>query len=360
MKLIQIKGQSLLLALFLILMVTFLSCKKKETGDPATTYDATEILKNVAETVITATYVNLEQSAAQLVNAINVLQQSPSEANLYAAQEAWRVARSPWEQSEGFLFGPVETQGIDPAIDSWPVNTVDLDAVLQSSAVLTKDYIDGLDGTLKGFHTTEYLLFGSNGEKDPTEFTVREFEYLAAASQSLHGSAKQLADSWSESGGNFQLNLIDAGKSGSIYPSQKSALQELVNGMIGIADEVGNGKINDPFSQENLLFEESRFSNNSKADFADNIRSIQNVYFGSTDGMMGYGLHEFVKSQNQQLHDKVVKEIADAISKIEEIPGTFGNAVFNNKPSVQAAQDAVRQLQQTLESEVKVLIDSIQ
>lgn len=348
------------LVLFALVSTFCISCNKDDSGNPSVTYDATELLKDVPEAVITATYVKLEQETNSLITAAENLQASPSENNLEAARSAWRLARTPWEQSEGFLFGPVATEGIDPSIDSWPVNTVDLDAVLASTAVLTKDYIDGLDGTLKGFHTTEYLLFGTDGNKQATAFTSREFEYLIAVTQSLHGATDQLQNSWSPAGENFQINLINAGKAGSIYPSQKSAMQELINGMIGIADEVGNGKINDPFSQEDLLYEESRFSNNSKADFADNIRSIQNVYFGTLTTVNGTGLSDFVVSQNSELDVKVKQQIQSAIDKIEAIPGTFGEAVFNNKTAVQSAQDAVRLLQQTLESEVKPLVDALQ
>jgi uncharacterized iron-regulated protein len=94
----------------------------------------------------------------------------PTEANLANVRQAWREARVPWEKSEGFLFGPVDQQGIDPSIDSWPVNETDLDAVLESGQTLTKSYIDGLDGTLKGFHTIEYLLFGTSSNKQLNEF----------------------------------------------------------------------------------------------------------------------------------------------------------------------------------------------
>lgn len=339
--------------------ILFVSCSKDDVSEPTVAFDATQVLQNIPVNVITATYVSLDLACQNLVLAVQELQTNPTGGNLLAAQAAWRLARTPWEQSEGFLFGPVETQGIDPSIDSWPVNTVDLEAVLASSAVLSKEYIDGLDGTLKGFHTSEFLLFGTDGNKQPGEFTDREYEYLVAVTKSLQGATKQLSDAWDESGDNFQWNMVNAGKSGSIYPSQKSALQELINGMIGIADEVGNGKINDPFSQENLLYEESRFSNNSKADFADNIRSIQNIYSGSIDQPAAYGFSDFVVEQDELLDQKVKNQIMDAIDKIENIPGTFGDAVFNNKPSVQAAQDAVRLLQQTLESEVKPLLDKL-
>lgn len=136
-------------------------------------YDATDLLANVSSQVILATYVDLEAKADAMSAAVATLQATTTDENLEAARDAWRAARRPWEQSEAFLFGPVETDGIDPSIDSWPVNQADLDAVLSSGTPLTKSYIDGLEGTLKGFHTIEYLLFGSGSGKTAADLTDR-------------------------------------------------------------------------------------------------------------------------------------------------------------------------------------------
>ncbi|MEZ5015334.1 MAG: imelysin family protein [Chitinophagales bacterium] len=250
------------------------SCKENDPVD-TTAYDTSAILQNSADAIITATYADLHTNAVALLSAVESLQSDPTEIHLEAARVAWRNTRKPWEQSEGFLFGPVSTKGIDPAIDSWPVNTVDLDAVLNGTDNLTKSYIDGLEGTLKGFHTIEYLLWGVDGNKSVSDFSDREFEYLIGLCQSLEGETNELFTSWDLSGDNFQENISGAGMAGSIYPSQRAAMQELINGMIVIADEVANGKINDPYSTGDVTLEESRFSANSKADFADNIRSIK-------------------------------------------------------------------------------------
>ena len=50
-------------------------------------------------------------------------------------------------------------------------------------------------------------------------------------------------------GENFVAQLANAGNAGSIYATAKDGVQEIVEGMIGICDEVANGKIGDPFSQ---------------------------------------------------------------------------------------------------------------
>lgn len=345
---------SLLIA---VSLMTLIACN----DDPADqTKEFGPQLENIAQDVILSTYEQLHHKTVSLATSLTVLHADQTAGNLALAREAWRSARQPWEQSEGFLFGPVDQQGIDPAIDSWPVNETDLDAVLNSSATLNKSYIDGLDGTLKGFHTLEYLLFGENGNKQITDFNARQFEYLMACSESLVGATTQLFESWNPADDNFIANIIDAGKSGqSIYPSQKSALQEIVNGMIVIADEVGNGKINDPFSQQDLTLEESRFSANSKQDFADNIRSIRNIYAGTYLNADGMGIANIVKEENAALDQEIQDQIDAAIVAIESIEGTFTTAIFQAPVSVQTAQTAVRDLQQLLESELLPLINNL-
>ncbi len=338
------------------LALPFSNCKKGDTQ----LADHSQVLQNLGTDVVLATYAEMDAKSQALLARLTALEAAPSAANLESARQAWREARVPWEQSEGFLYGPVDQQGIDPAIDSWPVNQPDLDAVLSSSNALTKAYIDGLDGTLKGFHTIEYLIFGSSGDKAFSDFTPRQFEYLRACAESLNGAIHQLYTAWNPAGGNYVANITGAGKPGNtVYPSQKAALEEIVNGLVTIADEVANGKINDPFSQQNVNLEESRFSANSKADFADNIRSIRNAYTGVFKNASGLGISSIIAAKDADLDAKTRQQIDAAIAAIEAIPGTFTTAIFEAKPSVENAQQKVRDLQQTLESGVLPIISNL-
>jgi len=351
------KNSFLLLLSFSLALI--LSSCGSDTDDSRIA-DYKDVLQNISNDVILPTYEDLYDKTQLLVNTLTILEQNVSQVNLDASKQAWRDARVPWEQSEGFLFGPVDQQGLDPAIDSWPVNETDLDAVLNSNAVLTKDYVDGLDGTLKGFHTLEYLIFGKEGNKSIASFTQREFEYLRACSQSLHGATKALFFAWKPEQQKFIANVLKAGEPGnSVYPSQKSALQEIVTGMITIADEVANGKINEPFTTQNLTYEESRFSANSKKDFADNIQSIENAFLGVYKNASGLGISKIIKEKNELLDVKFRQQLDDAIRAIESIQGTFTTAVTNARPSIEFAQLKVRTVQQTLESEILPLISNL-
>jgi predicted lipoprotein len=328
----------------------FVCACDKDTAAPTGGFNASAILSGVPSVVILATYQDLEAKATALRAAVNTLQGAPTDPNLTAAQSAWRAARRPWEQSEGFLFGPVETQGIDPAIDSWPVNRVDLDAVLASAATLNASYIDGLEGTLKGFHTIEYLLFGT-GSKTAGDLTARELEYLVGTVASLTAAVTTLRTAWDPAGGNYVRSISAAGAAGnSVYISQSAALQELVNGIITICDEVANGKISDPFDQMDRSLEESQFSNNSNLDFADNIRSVQNIYLGQYGSATTAGLRALVMAQEPDLDATIQGQLTAAITAIGQMTPTFGEAISASPDKVETARAAVRTLKLTLES----------
>src|SRR5262249_41671201 len=120
-----------------------------------------------------------------------------------------------------------------------------------------------------------------------------------------------------------------------------------------------NSKIADPFTQQDRTLEESQFSNNSNSDFADNIRSVQNIYLGTRDGSVGLGLSPLVAAKNPALDTQVKTEISAAIAAIGNMTPTFGDAIFNNAPAVEAAQTALHTLQNTLETKVLPLITAL-
>ncbi len=359
------------LSAFLVLSIGLIGCSLTGCGSDdddnddtvsavgeADAFDASPILDNFANSIVLATYTDLDNKAGELLGAVQALSAATNQAHLELAQNAWKAARMPWEQSEAFLFGPVDTQGLDPALDSWPVNRVDLDGVLGSGQELTEASIDALEDTLKGFHTIEYLLFREGNQRKAEDITPRELEYLVATTENLKSKTAQLASAWAASGENYAAEVANAGTSSTIYRSQKDAMQEMVNGMIVIADEVANGKISDPFNEKDTTLVESQFSFNSISDFQDNIGGIQNVYMGKFTAD-GQGLNEFVNGVDAALDARFQTEVQTAINTIGAIPDPFRDSITAQRAAVQAAIDAVSTVQQTLENDIlKLVLDS--
>lgn len=314
-----------------------------------------QVLNDITADVITVTYNDLNEKAKALQTAVNTLAATQNETNLQAVKTAWSATREPWEKSEGFLYGPVDTGGIDPAMDTWPVDVSAMNAILNSNQAITAALI-AANNEARGFHLIEFLVWGVDGNKTAAQLTAREIEYLKAAAADLHNNTQLLYDGWKKTGGNFGDNFINVG-AGKNYPSHQAALEEIIEGLITIADEVGNGKIEDPLNSEggtpNAELEESRFSNNSKTDFANNMRSIQNIYLGDYNGVDKKGISDIIAIGNPTMNAEVKNRITAAINAIEAIPGTFSDAIHNNRQAVTNAQQKVGELQLYLESSVK-------
>ncbi len=124
------------------------------------------IVESYVDEVVVPTYRNLVSCNNALRDAVNRLARNPSDAAFESACDAWLEAREPWEKSEAFLFGPVDQLGLDPNMDSWPL---DQNAIVQNLNTGSFDDLDWSDGdsddvieaaqNLRGFHTLEFLLF---------------------------------------------------------------------------------------------------------------------------------------------------------------------------------------------------------
>ncbi len=339
----------------LLAVIVFLaSCKKNDENDVVESSLSnqeiqTNVLRDFSYNVALASYESLENKTNTFYMACVDFDATQNETNLNNTRNAWKDARSIWEQSEAFLFGPVSTANIDPSTDTWPVDFNALDSLMGTANAFTQSYINSLGDELKGYHPSEYLLWGADGQKLPEAFTARESEYLIALAADLQIKATTLRASWDpDVANNYLSDVVNAGQPTSLYPSQRSAFEELVNGMIGICDEVANGKIEEPFAMADPSLEESPFSQNSIVDFKNNILGVKNVYFGKFIAD-GYGIHDFMTKNNLSLHNKIATEIDNALNSFNGITIPFGEAIIQQPTQVQHVINQINILKETLE-----------
>jgi putative iron-regulated protein len=374
-------------AVAIALISALSACGGSGSSEPATpapttptgfSFSAKEMITNLTQDVIVVGYAQLASKSEELVLATQKLVNSSVQADLIAAQNAWKAAREPWEQGESHIFGPVDSLSIDPHLDSWPLNTTDLRTQLTSTSGFDPDTVKTWSDDVQGFHTMEYLLFGdgvSDNTKDISELTVSEREYLIALAQVFREHAKTLDDAWQVSHNPQDSNakpyadlLLNPGATGNtIYSSELAVIEELVKGMIGIVDEVGNGKIADPFGESLAKADtskvESQYSWNSLIDFANNLKGVRNIYQGEFTGNADkQGIIDFVRAADKDLAVRIASEIDDAILKIQAISGStampFRQAILDTtgRTRVQTSVDALTKLKATLETDVLPLL----
>lgn len=337
------------------LSLAFLSCGGSGSENRV---DTNAVLSDLAYKVILDDYQQLLDRGQDLESAIETLSGDITPGNVDKARDAWKAAREPWESSEGFLYGPVDTEGIDPSIDSWPVDTSGIEAIIGSPDEIDTQYAAQLDGTLKGYHTMEYLLFTIGGDSVTAEETAdylssdpRLVEYLHAIIVDFNAQVGKLVVFWSPGESDYAGELATAGQGSNVYPTLKAGLEEVVNGILGIANEVGNEKLNVPFSEQDPVFVESRFSSNSIADFTNNILSIDKIYFGRNGSL---SLSDIVGGIDAPVNDDVRHAIDEAVAAINDIPEPFNESVLDPAlaPVIQNAIDRVVELRLVLENEV--------
>ena len=127
-----------------------------------------QIAAQYVSAVVLPTYQSLKEKTVTLNNAIRAIAANPSNAAFEKACQAWLDARAPWETSEAFLFGPVADLGLDPNMDSWPLDQDAIVNILKNgnfSALNWEGEYDEDDKAIetaqsvRGFHTLEFLLF---------------------------------------------------------------------------------------------------------------------------------------------------------------------------------------------------------
>lgn len=299
------------------------------------------------------TYSDMADAAILMRDLCHTMQEKHAEgtlttADIQAAGEAWKAARKSWELSEAFLYGPAANHNIDPHIDSWPLDKAAMENLLVQIRNGNKWSLENNGGYgLIGFHAVEYMLFELSADENTslvhsTNYTPEELEYLVAVADDLCQQCVCLEACWAGTDNvsaekqqileeaeldyneNYGWEMKNSGSAGSRFKTYQEAAEEIIQGCIDIADEVGNTKIGRPHigsSQEDKNYIESPYSLNSIEDFADNIRSIKNAYLGSQTA--DASISDYIKSVSPETDNAVRTAIDDAIKAIEAIPEPF-------------------------------------
>jgi putative iron-regulated protein len=222
-----------------------------------------------------AIYGDSALSGRELQKAVDTFLQHPTEPNLSAARVAWKAARVPYLQSEGFRFANSVVDAWEPRVNAWPLDEGLIDYVAPSYGKQSDQnplymlnivantklrvgakMVDAttIDGALlrqlqqaegvqtnvsTGYHAIEFLLWGQDlkglsggtGERPASDYNVsacthgncaRRATYLKAASDLLVADLEEMTEDW-RAGGKARAELLAKGNDG--------ALAEILTGL---------------------------------------------------------------------------------------------------------------------------------
>lgn len=348
--------KKVLVPYLMLALIVYAACNKAPESTPQTEdFAALEkiVLTDFTNNIALSGYLNLSINATKLNIALTNLNTTTNDANLAIAQQAWKDMRTVWEQSESYLFGPVEDNDYDPNMDTWPTDYVQLDSVLHSANSLTVTDIQGFTLSLRGFHPIEYIIFGENSSRTAAALTARQKTYMISLSTDLTNTCNDLYLSWASAPVKFAQQVITAGNGSSKYAKKQEVFLALVDGLIGICEEVGEGKMKEPYDAQDPQIVESPYSGNSITDFKNNITGIRNVYVGLNGGK---GLKDLVAAKNKSLDNTIQNKITAAINSFDNITKPFESAIISQRVQIQQTIDALGVLKETLEDELKPFV----
>lgn len=372
---------------------------KKEENSSSFENDIKAAVEQYVPGVVYSTYNDLAAESAQLYDLLAAAAdkgvEDLTQADIDAICQKFLQARQSWEESEAFLYGAATDFGIDPHIDTWPLDVEALATALSNAEQVAA--LEGEDGIayasaklgaeLLGFHGIEFILFrdGQNrtvsalqGNEDHEAFSgktvtgAQELLYAAAVAGDLRDNCYRLSVSWnpdapqawqerceelevpvtlSGSDKTYGENMLGAAQAGSTYATwQETASSILVAGCSNICNEVANVKMGNAHSGEDINYIESPYSKKSFQDFIDNILSIQYSLYGKAGAAApeSKSLINILKNYKYDGAEALQTKLNESVNALKECQkkGAFVDIYRDN--AVQDAMDVINELDEEL------------
>lgn len=376
--------------------LTLISCNK----DPKAGGDLTgqeKELKAVVEqyvpNVIYKIYGNLANETSTLYDQLSALKAKDTytQADIDKICATFLNAREWWELSEAFLYGAATAYGIDPHIDSWPLDKDKLAKSLSNAETIADldeegaGAVDEVGAASLGFHGIEFIIFRDganrkaaalNGVEDDEAFAGRnvkgsdEVIFAAAVAEDLRNYCFELQAAWDpacpsarvklvedelemntvmDSGMTYGENLLNTGNAGSTYRSWPEAISQiLVAGCSNICNEVANTKIGTAHyvnsSEYDPDYIESPYSKKSYLDFKNNILSIQYSLYGGQGltSAASASIMKFLKDNKWEKADALESALKAAVASLDACLAS-GKA-FVDDPTAKVAETAIEKI----------------
>ena len=307
------------------------------------------------------------------------------------------TARSAWESSEAFLYGAATDFGIDPHIDTWPLDPTALATALNNADVINtlddleedaEGNIPGIDNARAlvgeqqlGFHGIEFIIFRDGKPRtlaalksveDDSHFAGKnitgeqELVFAAAVAGDLRDKCFQLEVSWlgdkapqehidrvetcefptTIGDTSYGENMLNATKAGSTYTTWRKVMSTiLVAGCSGICAEVAGQKIGQAYTGADPDYIESPYSQRSYYDFYDNICSIMYSLNGQRSAEAhANSIMSYLQKYNATMAAALQSRLNTALQALTTAKAGVPFVKDTHSPNAKAAMDAINAL----------------
>lgn len=351
-----------------------------------------DIIKTYGD-VAEAMYSDSLAKAKELDKAIDAFLAAPDATTQKAAQDAWKAARIPYMQTEGFRFGNKIVDDWEGNVNSWPLDEGLIDYVDKASygdtkeenplysadiianksvrlgpkvldaSKIDKTVIAQLNGALEveanvgtGYHAIEFLLWGQNlhgtkggtGERPATDFDLkncthnncdRRRDYLKAASSLLIDDLNDMVGNWKAGGAarqaldkqdaNAQLSTILTGIGSLSYGELAGERMKL-----GVL-------LHDPEEAHDC------FSNNTQnSHYYDQVGMVEiwNGKYSGASAVSGASIAELARAKAPDAAKRVDEAMENATAKLNAIKVKADSGEMGYNQMLAAGNDAGNKL----------------
>lgn len=360
---------------------------RRDAGEP-TGPSRAEVLAHLGAEVVLPTYRDFVPLAEALVSATDSYAAGPSPDTRAAAQDAWAAAMDVWQEAEMMQLGPLAPADLAMGgedfrneIYAWPqLNLCVVDQRTVGPAHDDPTMLSANPINERGLGAIEYLLFvegsantcsplsGINADGTWAMYTAAQIEQRRARlahsyAVIVRDHAQALVDRWE--GGGFLAELTDPTRSGALYGSAQEGLNAVSDAMFYLDKETKDMKVAQPASIGDCTrvmcgagARESRFANRSKEHVVANLRAFQRLYLGGDPGGDEPGFDDLLAGLGAEAFAaQMATHIEEAITAVEAIPGTLGEALTADIASVMAAHAAIRVVTDDLKTMFLTVLD---
>jgi putative iron-regulated protein len=356
---------------------------------PPATKDIMKTYGDVAE----AMYSDALAKAKDLDKSIDSFLAAPSTATLVAARDAWKAARIPYMQTEGFRFGNKVVDTWEGEVNSWPLDEGLIDYVDQASygdtkeenplytaniiahkkirlgpkmldaSKIDKKLIAKLNSALDveanvgtGYHAIEFLLWGQNlhgpgstsGQRPASDYDLKDCthencdrrrDYLKAATGLLVDDLEEMANDWKPDGKARQA--LAAGDDSTQLSTILTGLGSLSYGELAGERMKLGVLLHDPEESQDC------FSNNThNSHYYDQVGMME-IWNGKYDGptaVSGPSIAELAREKAPEAAKRLDEAMADTLQKIKAIKDKADSGEMAYDRMLSAGNDAGNKL----------------
>ena len=354
-----------ILAILVLLVATACSAEATaiptDTEVPPVTSDLekatrAEVLQSITSQVILPGYTSAASGMSVLMDSINALCSSPSEAGLDTARDAWRKARQAWLRTESYRFGPAMDRRSLSLVDWWPIDEEKIDRNLEGAEKVTPEQVrEFLSATQRGLGTAEYLLFGAGSAgiikgSDPQHCAYIQSVAVVASDEvaGILGDWQGTADTDGYAGyfdGTGSISLLDSEAEAEVVRSLVFQVRAIANMRLGAALGV------DAEADASTIPDGD--ADNTREDLLSQLESVASMYRGANGGL---GLSARVAAVSEETDARMLAAIDSTIRATKSLDGSLINQLKTDPGRFRAVYDNLKELQRVLNTEIVSLL----